>query len=47
MPEGRSFCHDTGVKSPICLELSELFSGFRNQVVLSVNQTAKSIRKNP
>ena len=28
-------------------ELSELFSGFRNQVVLSVDQTAKNFRKNP
>lgn len=36
-PEGRCFCLDTGVKSPICLKLSELFSGFRNQVVLSVD----------
>ena len=29
--------YDIGVKSPIFLKLSELFSGFRNQVVLSVD----------
>ena len=35
--DGKACCEDTGVKSPICLKLSELFSGFRNQVVLSVD----------
>ena len=35
--EGHSAWRGVGVKSPICLELSELFSGFRNQVVPSVD----------